>query len=47
MKTITKYFASIKAASTYQNRLYNKYNYVRLVGFPQFSNNGNYTWEVN
>ncbi len=48
MKTIIKYCKSLKSAESYQNRLYNKYNYVKLIGFPDtYSGYGNYTWIVN
>ena len=36
----------MKAASNYQNRLYNQFHSVRLVGFPMFSECGKYTFEV-
>lgn len=46
MKTIAKFFDSLKKAERYQNRLYNKYDYVRLVRWPGFEENGVYIWEV-
>lgn len=46
MKTITKTFDTLKQAEACQNRLYNKYNYVRLVRSPRFTEEGVYAWEV-
>ncbi len=46
MTTISKYFTSIKKAESYQNRLYSKYYYVRLINSPLFTESGNYYWEV-
>lgn len=46
MKTITKTYKTLKQAESYQNRLYNKYNTVRLVSFPRFSEEGVYVWQV-
>ena len=45
--TITKNFSSMKKAQTYQNMLYEKYNYVRLTRSPLFEESGLYVWEVN
>lgn len=45
-KTIKKHFDTIKKAENYQAKLCNKYNYVRLVSFPTFSENGNYIFQV-
>jgi len=47
METITKYFKSIKQAEKYQNKLYNKFPYVRLITFPSYSEEGQYTWHVS
>jgi hypothetical protein len=46
MKYISKKFESIKKAESYQNRLYGKYNHVKLLTFPRFSESGIYVWEV-
>lgn len=48
MKTriITKHYDKLRQAEAYQTRLCNRYDYVRLIGWPRFTNNGNYTWEV-
>ncbi len=48
MKTITKHFKTLKAAETYQNRLYNKYESVELVRWPRFGEgDGYYSWRVS
>lgn len=47
METITKRFKTIKQAERYQNSLYNKYPYVRLVSFPQWSEEGEYSWHIS
>jgi len=44
--TITKTFVTLKQAERYQNSLYNKYDYVRLVCSPRFTEEGVYSWEV-
>ena len=36
----------MQQAEKYQNRLYNKYNSVKLVAFPQNDKAGFYIWEV-
>lgn len=46
MKAITKTFSTMKEAERFQNRLYNKYDEVRLVSFPRFSEHGQYVWRV-
>lgn len=46
MKIISKHFASLKKAGAYQERLYNKYDHVKLIGFPSVWDSGIYTWEV-
>lgn len=46
MKIITKNFKTLRRAAQYQERLYEKYNFVRLVTFPRFNESGAYTWEV-
>lgn len=46
MKTISKYYKTMKQAEQYQNRLYNEYDHVRLIRFPMFTEHGTYIWEV-
>jgi hypothetical protein len=46
MRTISKYYKSMKQAERYQNRLYNKYDHVRLIRAPVFTEDGVYVWEV-
>lgn len=46
MKKITKHFDTLAQAERYQNRLYDKYDHVRLIDFPRFSESGTYIWEV-
>lgn len=47
-ESITKFCKNQKAAETFQNKLYTKYNFVRLVNFPShLSGIGEYTWSVN
>lgn len=47
MKTISKRFATLRDAGIYQNRLYNKFNHVKLISFPFSNDAGIYVWEVN
>jgi len=47
METITKRFKTIKQAEKYQNSLYNKFPYVRLISSPLFSEEGQYIWEIS
>ena len=47
MKTISKHFDSLKKVEKYQNRLYNKYDSVKLVSFPHFCESGMYIFIVN
>jgi hypothetical protein len=46
MKRITKYCRTLKQAEQYLNRLYSKYDHVRTVSSPLFSEAGNYIFEV-
>jgi len=46
MKNITKKFNDIKKVEAYYSRLLNKYSFVRIIGFPRFSEEGNYTFQV-
>jgi hypothetical protein len=43
---ITKQFKTLKQAEQEQNRLYDKYDYVRLIRSPLFEEEGTYVWEV-
>jgi hypothetical protein len=47
MNTIRKYFKSIKLAEKYQNKLYDKYPYVRLIQSPIFTEDGIYEWHIS
>lgn len=47
MKRIKRFFNWQQQAEKFQNRLYNKYNSVKLVAFPsQLDKAGFYVWEV-
>lgn len=46
MKQIKMYFDNIKQAEIFLNKLYNKYNFVQLVSFPMFTENGTYIFSV-
>jgi hypothetical protein len=46
MKIIQKRFDTLAKAENYQNRLYDRYSYVRLIRWPMFGEAGNYAWEV-
>ncbi len=45
--TITKDCKTLRQAERYQNLLYNKYNSVRLIHSPRFTEAGIYRWEVS
>jgi hypothetical protein len=45
--TITKYFETVRQVENYLQKLYGMYDYVRITGFPSFSQSGTYTFEVN
>jgi len=47
METISKRFNSIKQAERYQNKLYNTFNYVQLISYPVWSEDGLYIWEIS
>lgn len=47
MKQIKKCFETQKKAESYIERLYNRYNWVRLVKFPRFSESGYYYINVD
>lgn len=46
MKTIKKEFQTIRQAENYLSYLYGKYNYVRLVNMPRFSEKGIYIYQI-
>jgi hypothetical protein len=46
MKRISKTYATLKQAERYQTRLYNRFDSVRLIRSPMFSESGLYVWEV-
>lgn len=46
MKHISKTFTTMKQAEHYQNRLYNRFDTVRLIKSPMFGESGLYVWEV-
>lgn len=46
MKTIAKNFKTIKQAEIFQFNLYGKFDSVKLVKSPMFSEEGIYIWEV-
>lgn len=47
MQTISKRFKTIKQAEKYQNSLYNKFPYVRLISSPIWIEEGLYIWEIS
>ncbi len=47
MKTITRELESIKRAEMYHSYLLIKYNNVKLIDSPVFSEKGFYTWTVS
>ena len=44
--TITKKFKTSRQAERYLERLYGMYSYVRLIGYPTFSEEGMYTFTI-
>jgi hypothetical protein len=42
-----KFFATLKQAERYQNRLYNQFHTVTLVQFPSVTESGVYVWKVS
>lgn len=44
--TIVKHFARLRQAEKYQERLYDKYDHVRLIRCPLSDEDGLYIWEV-
>lgn len=48
MRIIRKHYDTIRQAERYQNRLYSRFHYVRLIRFPLCAGEtGWYVWEVN
>lgn len=45
-RLIYKEYKTMKGAENYLNRLYNQYDYARLIDFPKESENGIYVFEV-
>lgn len=46
MRLIYKECKTMKGAERYLNKLYNEYDYVRLVDFPKNSESGIYVFKV-
>ena len=46
MIKICKRFNNMDEASVFQDKLYGRYDVVRLVDFPRTSDSGMYVWEV-
>jgi hypothetical protein len=46
-KTISKTFKTPRQAESYQNRLYERFDSVKLLRSPMFSEEGAYTWQVD
>jgi hypothetical protein len=46
VETITRHFCTLKQAERFLNRLYDKYESVRCVRSPLFSEEGYYYYEV-
>ena len=46
MRRIIKHCKPIAAAEKIQEKLYSKYDYVKLIEFPRFEDFGIYIWEV-
>jgi hypothetical protein len=42
----TEYFKTLKEAEAYQMELYSKFDNVKLLHAPRFSEDGKYVWEV-
>lgn len=45
MQQITKHFSTIRQAENYLQRLYDRYDYVKLISWP-YHEDGNYTFLV-
>jgi hypothetical protein len=46
MKYVKQYFNTLKQAEKYLNKLYSKYDHVRIISFPMFTEAGSYTFEI-
>lgn len=42
---LSKECKTLKAAERYQNSLYERFDYVRLIQSPRFTEDGNYIWD--
>ena len=47
MKQISKRFSTLRKAQSFMERLYLRYNYVRLSVFPRYSEDGEYVFTVD
>ena len=47
MKTISKKFKTIKQAVNFRSKLYEKYDFVKIIETPLFDEEGIYTFSVN
>lgn len=47
MKRITLFCSNLGKAEAFQDKLYNLYGIVELVGWPLFSDDGLYVWAVD
>lgn len=47
VKYITHYFKTSEEAAAFQENLYDKYNHVKLIDSPKYSEYGEYRWEVS
>lgn len=46
MKYVKQHFSSLKQAEKYLNKLYSKYDHVRIISCPMFTEAGSYTFEI-
>ena len=46
MRTVAMHFDTLASAERFQDKLYNRYDSVRLVRSPMFGEQGQYVWEV-
>lgn len=47
MKHLTRYCETIKQAEAIEDKLYDQYQTVSLIGWPLFSQDGIYVWAVD
>jgi hypothetical protein len=47
LKTISKKYNTLRQAERYQNLLYNKFDNVKLIKSPMFTEYGTYVWAVS